>query len=246
MKIQYILHQIFILLFLEFFVFSKTKAVLTSHRLSLSDRQLILDAHNNERAAKGSSNMRELVKFFFLFFLFQINFYISSIIYQINRYGMKNQLIWLKLLPIYVSWVMVSQHLIVIIHTLINILDKILMLRKQFSFNEFLIQLPFLFFSIEISRGGSSIDVAAGVADWISEKNDYILSNNSCSSVCGHYTQVVWADSHRIGCSYTTCRPLTPVGWNPGHLMVCNYYPPYVFQKKNGLYREFVISIIYI
>ncbi|CAK9327998.1 unnamed protein product [Citrullus colocynthis] len=45
--------------------------------------------------------------------------------------------------------------------------------------------------------------------------------NNNCElvhSVCGHYTQVVWKDSIRIGCAKANCR-------TGGAFIVCNYDP---------------------
>ena len=37
---------------------------------------------------------------------------------------------------------------------------------------------------------GSSGYLESGVASWVNEKKDYTYSTNSCSGVCGHYTQV--------------------------------------------------------
>lgn len=67
------------------------------------------------------------------------------------------------------------------------------------------------------------------VDDWASEAADYTYSSNSCASgkVCGHYTQVVWASTERVGCGATTCTKNSPFGNNqPWLLWVCNYDPP--------------------
>eukprot|EP01092_Planopodium_desertum_P013422 TRINITY_DN65058_c0_g1_i3.p1 TRINITY_DN65058_c0_g1~~TRINITY_DN65058_c0_g1_i3.p1 ORF type:complete len:809 (+),score=241.63 TRINITY_DN65058_c0_g1_i3:197-2428(+) len=40
---------------------------------------------------------------------------------------------------------------------------------------------------------------------WSNEANDYVYSSNSCRSVCGHYTQIVWDDSINIGCGVSSC-----------------------------------------
>ena len=33
---------------------------------------------------------------------------------------------------------------------------------------------------------------------WVAEQADYQLDTNTCSAVCGHYTQVVWADTTKV------------------------------------------------
>lgn len=58
--------------------------------------------------------------------------------------------------------------------------------------------------------------------------NDY--DSNTCSpgtcscisfqcNACGHYTQVVWRDSERLGCGVGDCT-------GGGEIWVCNYDPP--------------------
>ncbi|XP_051133423.1 pathogenesis-related leaf protein 4-like, partial [Andrographis paniculata] len=56
---------------------------------------------------------------------------------------------------------------------------------------------------------------------WVSEKSNYYYSPNSCAvgKVCGHYTQIVWRDSVRIGCGKARCNN----GW---YYVVCSYDPP--------------------
>ncbi|XP_078180202.1 pathogenesis-related protein 1-like [Carex rostrata] len=57
---------------------------------------------------------------------------------------------------------------------------------------------------------------------WVSEKQYYTYSSNSCASgkVCGHYTQVVWRSSTKIGCAKVVCDN------NAGIFIICNYSPP--------------------
>jgi uncharacterized protein YkwD len=64
------------------------------------------------------------------------------------------------------------------------------------------------------------------VAAWVSEVADYDYAANACAAgaQCGHYTQVVWRDSGRIGCAVTDCPAVA--GFGPGLLWVCNYDPP--------------------
>jgi pathogenesis-related protein 1 len=58
------------------------------------------------------------------------------------------------------------------------------------------------------------------VALWIAEEADYDYPTNTCRSVCGHYTQVVWADTSRLGCGIHSCPGLTY-----GNTVICNYAP---------------------
>ena len=55
------------------------------------------------------------------------------------------------------------------------------------------------------TEGVFSIDDV--VDSWGSEKADYDYDTNTCNSgvVCGHYTQIVWANSTKVGCGVVTC-----------------------------------------
>jgi pathogenesis-related protein 1 len=57
------------------------------------------------------------------------------------------------------------------------------------------------------------------VDNWGSEKENYNHGKNSCSGVCGHYTQVVWKNSMEVGCGMAICD-------NKSQVWVCNYNPP--------------------
>ena len=63
------------------------------------------------------------------------------------------------------------------------------------------------------------------VDDWGAEKENYTYSNNSCSDVCGHYTQIVWSTTKFVGCAKVTC--------DGADIWVCQYDPPgnYVGEK---------------
>ncbi|KAL5151332.1 Basic form of pathogenesis-related protein 1 [Glycine soja] len=55
---------------------------------------------------------------------------------------------------------------------------------------------------------------------WVDEKSNYDYDSNSCvGGECLHYTQVVWANSVRLGCAKVTCD-------NGGTFITCNYDPP--------------------
>ncbi|MCA9679617.1 MAG: Fis family transcriptional regulator, partial [Myxococcales bacterium] len=58
------------------------------------------------------------------------------------------------------------------------------------------------------------------VSSWASEAADYDYASNTCAGVCGHYTQVVWATSTKLGCGVSTCPGLIY-----GHTIVCDYAP---------------------
>lgn len=60
----------------------------------------------------------------------------------------------------------------------------------------------------------------AVVTAWVSEESNYDYPSNSCSGVCGHYTQVVWRETQEIGCAMHLCPGLTY-----GYGVVCNYGP---------------------
>jgi uncharacterized protein YkwD len=70
---------------------------------------------------------------------------------------------------------------------------------------------------------------SAPVNDWTSERANYDYANNSCAAgqVCGHYTQVVWKTSLRLGCAVQACSTNSPfMGFPNWEFWVCNYAPP--------------------
>lgn len=58
------------------------------------------------------------------------------------------------------------------------------------------------------------------VDSWASEKADYKYQKNKCQpgKVCGHYTQIVWKTTMKVGCAKMTCDGMTT--W------ICQYDPP--------------------
>ena len=75
------------------------------------------------------------------------------------------------------------------------------------------------------------------VSAWASEVADYNYATNTCTAGkdCGHYTQIVWRDTTRVGCAHRTCSTNSPFGtqypnWD---FWVCDYEPPgnWVGQK---------------
>ncbi|KAJ7558979.1 hypothetical protein O6H91_04G064000 [Diphasiastrum complanatum] len=75
---------------------------------------------------------------------------------------------------------------------------------------------------------GKAWGPADAVSAWVDERQWYNYYTNSCSYFqdCGHYTQIVWRTSTRVGCAKSTCS-------DGDVFMTCNYYPPgnYIGQR---------------
>jgi uncharacterized protein YkwD len=56
------------------------------------------------------------------------------------------------------------------------------------------------------------------VAAWADEATGYDLRTNQCSGVCGHYTQIVWRSTRRVGCAVASDAMR--------QVWVCEYDPP--------------------
>ncbi len=56
------------------------------------------------------------------------------------------------------------------------------------------------------------------VREWASESTNYRYRSNTCRGDCGHYTQIVWRDTRRVGCA--VARGARREVW------VCSYDPP--------------------
>lgn len=58
------------------------------------------------------------------------------------------------------------------------------------------------------------------VDSWADEKADYNYNTNKCKpgKICGHYTQIVWQTTKKVGCAKIECD-----GFD---IWVCNYDPP--------------------
>jgi pathogenesis-related protein 1 len=101
-------------------------------------------------------------------------------------------------------------------------------------------------FSHNPNRGNAGENIAAAtpnywdakgaVKGWVDEVKDYDYSKNACASgkQCGHYTQVVWRNTSRLGCATKRCTTNSPFGGSGAwDFWVCNYAPPgnYVGQR---------------
>ena len=60
------------------------------------------------------------------------------------------------------------------------------------------------------------------IDSWYEEKVDYNYNDNSCSGVCGHYTQIIWKNTTEIGCG----KAIYETGdFKGGTVIVCRYNP---------------------
>lgn len=68
--------------------------------------------------------------------------------------------------------------------------------------------------------------------DWASERASYNYANNTCSAMCGHYTQIVWRSTTSVGCASAQCTANNPFGGTgPWFFWVCDYAPPGNFVR---------------
>ncbi|XP_072886558.1 uncharacterized protein [Hemitrygon akajei] len=73
-----------------------------------------------------------------------------------------------------------------------------------------------------------TVNLKAAVEKWYLEAADYTYDTMECTpqKMCGHYTQVVWADSDKVGCASHYCDVLQGLSDNNLSILVCNYSPP--------------------
>ena len=59
------------------------------------------------------------------------------------------------------------------------------------------------------------------VEDWGSEKADYDYASNTCADgkMCGHYTQIIWRNTTKVGCGVAVCEDTQEQVW------ACQYQP---------------------
>ncbi|VDI78125.1 cysteine-rich secretory protein [Mytilus galloprovincialis] len=57
------------------------------------------------------------------------------------------------------------------------------------------------------------------IQSWYDEISDFTFNGQNVFSKIGHYTQIVWADSIKLGCGYAQCNSART------HFYVCNYGP---------------------
>ena len=78
-------------------------------------------------------------------------------------------------------------------------------------------------------------NAGAAVDMWYGEIKDYDFANPGFSSKTGHFTQVVWGASTKLGCGLAKC-PGSIYGWPPEFgdalMYVCRYSPPGNFNNQ--------------
>ncbi|KAJ8439562.1 LOW QUALITY PROTEIN: hypothetical protein Cgig2_024149 [Carnegiea gigantea] len=69
--------------------------------------------------------------------------------------------------------------------------------------------------------GGSQWTPSDAVKLWADEEKYYDYDSNTCveGQMCGHYTQIVWSTTRKLGCGRVVCQ-------DGDVFMTCNYYPP--------------------
>ncbi|KAF2620486.1 hypothetical protein F2Q68_00038717 [Brassica cretica] len=69
-----------------------------------------------------------------------------------------------------------------------------------------------------LAMGSGDFSGVVAVELWVKEKANYNYASNTCNGVCGHYMQVVWRNTVRLGCAKARCS-------NGGTVISCNYDP---------------------
>ncbi|XP_054018119.1 GLIPR1-like protein 1 [Dryobates pubescens] len=68
-----------------------------------------------------------------------------------------------------------------------------------------------------------AFNVSSAINAWYDEVGSYNFATQKCTKVCGHYLQVVWDYSYKIGCAVTYCKEVA--GIPDAAYFVCNYSP---------------------
>ncbi|NWR71221.1 GLIP1 protein, partial [Centropus unirufus] len=71
----------------------------------------------------------------------------------------------------------------------------------------------------------SAFTVQKPITSWYSEVSGYDYATRRCGGVCGHYTQVVWATSYKVGCAVHFCPTVGYISITNAAHFVCNYGP---------------------
>ncbi|XP_039941623.1 peptidase inhibitor 16 [Hirundo rustica] len=74
----------------------------------------------------------------------------------------------------------------------------------------------------------SALDVKLAIEEWNREWKFYNLKTSECDprQTCDNYTQVVWAETTRVGCGKSSCKKIDGIKTENAQLLVCKYYPP--------------------
>ncbi|KAL0963075.1 hypothetical protein UPYG_G00349350 [Umbra pygmaea] len=82
--------------------------------------------------------------------------------------------------------------------------------------------------NIWVGAPPSTFSVSRAIRKWVDEVMYYSYQRNVCQQgeMCGHYTQVVWATSYKVGCAVQMCPngvKETLFSNKAGAIFVCNY-----------------------
>lgn len=72
-----------------------------------------------------------------------------------------------------------------------------------------------------IAAGYPTISVA--IKEWYNEKKNYSYQRAQFNHGTGHFTQIVWKASTKLGCALVPCNGKNGT---PGNYLVCEYNPP--------------------
>ncbi|XP_013914971.1 PREDICTED: glioma pathogenesis-related protein 1 [Thamnophis sirtalis] len=75
------------------------------------------------------------------------------------------------------------------------------------------------------SASRNPINVEGPIRAFHSEVNYYTFSTHHCSRVCGHYTQMVWAETYKVGCAVHFCPIVQGFGGSNAAHFICDYGP---------------------
>ncbi len=64
--------------------------------------------------------------------------------------------------------------------------------------------------------------ISAAIHAWYGEHNEYSYSSPGFSYHTGHFTQLVWRSTRKLGCGYASC---DGKNGTPGKYLVCEYSP---------------------
>ena len=79
--------------------------------------------------------------------------------------------------------------------------------KSTFSYDSDALSLGECYFWYPRTDGNTICEDAVNFAEkhWWDEHLEYSYYSCYCRSVCGHYTQMAWADTRRVGCGATIC-----------------------------------------
>jgi len=90
---------------------------------------------------------------------------------------------------------------------------------------------------------GENLSLAMGkpvdVDGWLNEEPNYSCPDNQCMrDQCGHWTQILWHSTNRVGCAKKRCSSVVDgqgkdIGFSSADLLVCRYSPPGNYIGQN-------------